>query len=341
VAGLTQGRLDGSPTQLVSGVAPVDEAGPGELAFLASKRYVKRVARSRAGAYLVASDLAASLPTRAPRVVVEAPHDALRLLLLHFHPPRVEPACIHPTAVLGRGARVGPGVRVEPYAVLGERVTIGEGTRVGAHCVLGAGTSVGARCTLHPHVVCYDGSVIGDDVTLHSGVRLGSDGFGYTTVEGEHLKMPQVGRAVVEAGAEIGANTTIDRGSLGDTVVGRGVKIDNLVQVAHNVRVGAATMIAALVGIAGSTRIGRGAWFGGRASATNHLEIGDEARVTFGSTVTRDVPAHETVSGYPARPHREHLRASAHAARLPKLAERVGRLESAVAALRAGQEPYG
>jgi UDP-3-O-[3-hydroxymyristoyl] glucosamine N-acyltransferase len=147
--------------------------------------------------------------------------------------------------------------------------------------------------------------------------------------------MPQVGRAILEDGVEVGANTTIDRGSLGDTVVGRGVKIDNLVQVAHNVRVGAATMIAALVGIAGSTRIGRGAWFGGRACAANHLDIGDGARVTFGSTVLRDVRAAETVSGYPARSHREQLRSQAHAARLPKLAARVERLEAAVAALQA------
>jgi UDP-3-O-[3-hydroxymyristoyl] glucosamine N-acyltransferase len=148
--------------------------------------------------------------------------------------------------------------------------------------------------------------------------------------------MPQVGRAVVEDGAEIGANTTIDRGSLGDTVVGRGVKIDNLVQIAHNVRVGAGTLIAALVGIAGSTRIGRGAWLGGRASAVNHLEIGDGARVTFGTTVTRDVQPGDTVSGYPARPHREHLRAQALLGRLPHIVERLERLEAAVAGRRSG-----
>jgi UDP-3-O-[3-hydroxymyristoyl] glucosamine N-acyltransferase len=191
--------------------------------------------------------------------------------------------------------------------------------------VLGAGTTVGNRCTLHPHVVAYPGTEIGSDVILHSGVRVGSDGFGYTTVEGRHEKLPQVGRAVIRDGVEVGANTTIDRGSLGDTVVDEGAKIDNLVQVAHNVRVGAGSMLAALVGIAGSTRIGRGVWLGGRASAINHLEIGDGARVTFGSTVTRDVAPNETVSGYPARPHREELRKQAHLARLPELLERVRR----------------
>jgi UDP-3-O-[3-hydroxymyristoyl] glucosamine N-acyltransferase len=268
-------------------------------------------------------------------VVVDAPHEALRTLLLHYHPEQQESAAVHPTAIVGRGARLGMGVRVEPYAVIGEDVTIGDGTRVGAHCVLGARTSVGARSTLHAHVVTYADSVIGSEVTLHSGVRVGSDGFGYTAAGGAPEKMPQVGRAVIEDGVEIGANSTIDRGSLGNTVVGRGVKIDNLVQIAHNVRIGAATMIAALVGIAGSTRIGRGAWVGGRACAADHLEIGDGARVTFGSTVLRDVPALETVSGYPSRPHREHLRAQAYGNRLPALVERVERLEGAVADLRA------
>jgi UDP-3-O-[3-hydroxymyristoyl] glucosamine N-acyltransferase len=264
-------------------------------------------------------------------VVVDDPYPAMRTVLERFFPRVSAPPVVHPTAVVGRRVRLGSGVRIDPYVVVADGVTIGNDTLVGAHCVLGAGTTIGDRTRLHPHVVTYEGSVIGSGVVLHAGVRIGSDGFGYTAGQGEHHKMPQVGRAVVEDGVEIGANTTVDRGSLGDTVVGRGAKIDNLVQIAHNVRVGAGTLIAALVGIAGSTRIGRGVWLGGRASAVNHLEIGDGARVTFGSTVTRDVPPNETVSGYPARPHREHLRAQALLTRLPRLVERVERLEAALA----------
>jgi UDP-3-O-[3-hydroxymyristoyl] glucosamine N-acyltransferase len=309
----------------VSRVAPIDEAGPDEMGLLALRRYARFVPQSRAGSFLVAAELEDLLPPAAARVVVAEPYRALRTLLAHLVDEPPPPPTVHATAILGRGVRLGDDVRVDPYAVIGDSARIGAGTRVGAHCVLGPGTTVGERCVLHPHVVTYAGTQVGSDVILHAGVRVGSDGFGYTTTAGRHEKVPQVGRAVIGDGVEVGANTTIDRGSLGDTVIEDGVKIDNLVQVAHNVRVGAGSMLAALVGIAGSTRIGRGVWLGGRASAVNHLEIGDGARVTFGSTVTRDVAPHETVSGYPARPHREELRKQAHLARLPKLLERVRR----------------
>ena len=330
IAALVRGRLEGPAELVLRGMAPLDEAGADQLGYLALGRYARAAATSRAGAFLVGTDLEGRLPADAARVVVDEPYPAMRAVLAQFFPttePRPE---IHATAVLGRRVRIGRDVRIEPYAVLGDDVSIGDRARVGAHCVIEAGASIGSRTRLHAHVVVYEGSVIGSDVVLHSGVRIGSDGFGYTTAGGEHTKMPQVGRAVIEDGAEIGANTTVDRGSLGDTVVGRGVKIDNLVQIAHNVRVGAGTLIAALVGIAGSTRIGRGVWLGGRASAVNHLEIGDGARVTFGSTVTRDVAPGDTVSGYPAREHREHLRGQALLGRLPKLLERVAHLEAAV-----------
>lgn len=327
VAELVGGRMTGPPDTRVERIAPVDEAGPDEMGFLALKRYARFLQESSAGSLLVSSALEKHVPEETPRVVVDEPYAALLAILRHLHPDEPVSATVHPTAVLGRGVRLGEGVRIDPYAVLGDHVSVGKGTRVGAHCVVGPGARIGARATLYPHVVVYPDTVIGSDVILHAGVRVGSDGFGYTTVEGSLRKMPQVGRAVIEDGVEIGANSTIDRGSLGDTVVGAGVKIDNLVQVAHNVRVGAGSQLAALVGIAGSTRIGRGVWLGGRASAINHLEIGDGARVAFGSTVMRDVPAHETVSGSPSRPHREQLRRQAHVGRLEGLVERVEELE--------------
>ena len=171
-------------------------------------------------------------------------------------------------------------------------------------------------------------------MVVHSGARLGADGFGYVQADGAHRKIPQLGRCVVGDDVEIGANTCVDRGSLGDTVVGDGVKLDNLVQVAHNVRLGAQSLMAALAGIAGSTRVGKGVWMGGQVGVVNHLEIGDGAQVAFGSILYKDLPAGETVSGHPARPHREELRSRAHTARLPKLVERVKVLERTLEELR-------
>ena len=328
VAALVGGRVRGQGSVSIVGVAPVDEAGADHLAFLALKRYVRHAEACRAGAFLVSEELLAAVPEARSCVVVREPYPALRTVLGAFFPEQAAPVGVHPTAILGTGVSVGAGVHVGPYAVLEDGVSLAEGVVVGAHSVVGRGVAIGARSRLHPHVVVYHGSVIGADVILHSGVRVGSDGFGYTFVDGVHRKMPQVGRAVIEDGVEIGANATIDRGSLGDTVVGAGSKIDNLVQIAHNVRIGALSLLAALSGVAGSTRLGRRTWVGGQAGIVNQLEIGDGVRVAVASVVTRDVPAGDTVSGNPARPHREELRRQAHLGRLERLVERVERIEA-------------
>lgn len=327
LAELVGGRVEGDEATEVDGVAPVDEATSSQLAFLAVRRYLRYVDASAAAAFLVSPELREHVPDGRTCIVVDDPYPALRTLLAHFVPERPTEQGVHPTAVLGRGVELGPGVSIAPYAVLGPDVRIGAGSVVGAHTVVGRGSSVGAGCYLHPHVVVYEECVIGSEVVVHSGACIGPDGFGYTLVDGEHRKMPQVGRAVIGDRVEIGANTTIDRGSLGDTVVGEGVKIDNLVQVAHNVRIGARSLLAALVGIAGSTRLGRRTWVGGQAGVINQIEVGDEARIAVASAVMRDVPPGQTVSGSPARPHRAEMRKQAYLARLPLLVERVDRLE--------------
>jgi UDP-3-O-[3-hydroxymyristoyl] glucosamine N-acyltransferase len=334
VAETVGGRLRGDPGLSVQGVAPVDEAGPDELALLTTKRYAKYVPDSRAGAFLVTEDMQAYVDDDRPCVVVTEPSRALIALLTRLHPPAERPAGVHPTAVLGDGVRLGADVAIGPYSVLGDGVEVGAGSRIGAHVVVGDHARMGQGCTLHPQVVLYPHSVLGDRVILHSGVRIGADGFGYAFLDGAHRRIPHVGRAVIGSDVEIGANTTVDRGSIGDTVVEEGVKIDNLVMVAHNVHIGAGSLIAAMAGISGSTRLGKGVWMGGQAGMIGHLDVGDGARIVVAAKVMRDVPPGETMSGHPARPHREDTKRLAHLGRIEKLMDRVKALEAEVRALR-------
>jgi UDP-3-O-[3-hydroxymyristoyl] glucosamine N-acyltransferase len=330
IADFVGGRLHGEGAIEITGVAPVDEAGPGQLAFLSAPRYVRYAATCEGSAFLVSQELEADLPPDAARVVVSEAYPALRALLHRFVPEPEWEAGVHPTAVIGTGVRLGDGVEVGAYAVLSDGVALGDGCRIGAHCVLGPDTSVGEGSRLHPHVVTYAGTRIGRAVIVHSGTCLGVDGFGYTLVDGEHAKMPQVGRCVIEDGVEIGANTAIDRGSLGDTRVGAGSKIDNLVHLAHNVRIGARSLLAAMVGIAGSTRIGEGVWLGGQVGVRNQVEIGDGVRVAVQAGVSKDIPAGETVSGSPARSHRDALRRDASVGRIPSITKRLAAVEKEI-----------
>ncbi len=334
IAETVGGQVRGDPGLSIRGVAPVDEAGPDELALLTTKRYAKYVEASRAGAFLVSEEMERYVGEDRPLVSVKEPQRALLALLARLHPATRRPVGVHPTATLGEGVRLGSDVAIGPFAVLGDGVEVGDRSWIGAHVVVGDRARIGGDCTLHPQVVLYPDSVLGDRVILHSGVRIGADGFGYVFLDGAHRRVPHVGRAVIGSDTEIGANTTVDRGSIGDTVVEEGVKIDNLVMVAHNVHIGAGSMIAGMAGIAGSTRVGKGVWMGGQAGLIGHLEVGDGARLVVAAKVMRDVPPGETMSGHPARPHREDTKRLAHLGRIEKLLERVKALEAEVRALK-------
>jgi UDP-3-O-[3-hydroxymyristoyl] glucosamine N-acyltransferase len=316
------GVVQGEPELRIRGVAPVRDAGPDQLGLLAARRYVRFVEDSRAGALLVSSDLAETVPADRSCVIVQDPHRALPSLLEHFHPPSGRRPGIHPTAIVGSGVSLGERVRIGAYAVIEDHARIGDDVAIGAHSCVGPDVSIGDRTVLYPHVVLYAGVTVGADVILHAGVRLGVDGFGYVTVDERHRKIPQVGGCVIEDDVEIGANACVDRGSIGDTRIGEGTKLDNLVHIAHNVQLGELCLFAAGVGIAGSTRMGKGVVFGGHAGAIDHIEIGDGASAAAKAAVTQDVEPGEIVMGNPARPRREFLRAHAAVYRLPDLVRR-------------------
>ena len=323
----------------LSGVAPLAQAGTDEIGFLAHRRYLDGLRTSAAGALLVSEELVPLVGDDVrPRIVVPDAHAALAVLLDLFHPVVPFDPAVHPTAVLGRGVQLGVDVRIGPYAVLEEDAQIGDRVRVGAHAVVGAGSKIGEESLIHPHAVLYPGTVLGRRCILHAGVCLGVDGFGYVEREGGLAKVPQVGGCVLGDDVEIGANTTLDRGSIGETRVGNGSKLDNLVHLGHNVVVGSMSVLAAQVGVAGSTRIGSGVQFGGQAGINGHITIEDGARIAGQAGVTASVPAGETVMGFPARPRWEFLRAAAAQGKAAELLSRVRRLEDRLASLCEGRE---
>jgi UDP-3-O-[3-hydroxymyristoyl] glucosamine N-acyltransferase len=329
ITALVGGELEGEGDAAVAGVAPLDRATAQDVSFLANARYAPVMARSSAGVVLVAPELRASPGAARARVVVARPHEAmLTLLPLLYAQPAREPG-VHPTAVIGAGARLGEGVTVGPHAVIGAGAELGPRAWIGAGCSVGDGVAVGADSRLHDGATLYPGAVVGARVVLHSGVRVASDGFGYVFRGGAHEKVPHVGRAVIEDDVEIGANSTVDRGSIDDTVIGAGTKIDNLVHVGHNVRLGRLCLIMAQVGIAGSAHLGDGVVVAGQAGLGGHIHIGDGARIAGQAGVFGNVPAGETWSGYPARPHRESLRTQA---ALVKIAGMLRSLERLVEA---------
>lgn len=328
IAAASGGELRGDPTVRVAAIAPLHRAGPDDLTFLASARYAPLLADRSPGVLLVTPALAATSGSPRSTVVVAKPLEVLLGILPRLYQQHAANPGVHPTAVIGRGVVLGRDVTIGPYAVLGEGASIGDRTVIDAHVVVGAGVPVGEQCHFYPSVTVYSGSAIGSRVIAHAGVRIGGDGYGYVFARGAHQKIPHVGRCIIHDDVEIGANSTIDRGSIDDTTIGAGTKIDNLVQIGHNCTVGKLCLIMSQVGLAGSTRIGDGVILAGQVGVKGHVEIGAKAQIGGQAGVFGDVPPGETWSGYPARPHRESLRASA---ALLKLADMMKRLERLLA----------
>jgi len=320
LARLLGGTLYGEADRQVQGVADLGTAGPGELTFAEDAKALELAAQSQAACILVPRDSTVAGRTT---IAVSNPKLAFVHAAQVLCPPRKFPPGVHPSAVIAPDARLGEDVVVCPSVVIDSGVEVGQGTYLGAGVSLGEGVRVGARCTLHARVSVYPGAKIGDRVILHSGVVVGSDGFGYVFAEDHYERFPQQGGVVFEDDVEIGSNSTVDRGSLGVTVIGEGTKIDNLVQIAHNVRVGRHCVIAAQTGISGSADIGDYVVMGGQVGVADHIRIEEGAMIGGQAGIFRTIRKRTKVWGTPARPLDEFKKVYAHLAKLPSLAKQV------------------
>ncbi|MFO7871180.1 MAG: UDP-3-O-(3-hydroxymyristoyl)glucosamine N-acyltransferase [Kiritimatiellia bacterium] len=327
------GAVEGNGGVELTAVASIAEAGEGDLTFLSNPRYVSDAASTRASAIIVSGDRKENFPCTAIKVKNPDKAFAAAAALLGPEEPDVVPG-VHETAVVADDAVFGEGVSIGPGCVIESGVRIEKRTVISARCFIGRETVIGEDCRVYPGVNIREHSKLGSRVIVHMGAVIGSDGFGYYREEGKWNKIPQTGIVEIGDDVEIGANSTIDRARFGKTVIGNGVKIDNLVQIAHNVRIGDNTAIAALAGIAGSSEVGRGVQIGGQAGVSGHIRIGDNAVVAAKSGATKDVPPGTCVLGFPAMERGKAGRMHAHMARLPKLKEKVAQLEAEVEKLR-------
>ena len=323
-----QGEVQGDGSVLLTGFAPADTAKAGDLTFAENEIFFAKAEQSAAAAVLVDGPF-----TSARKVLIRVRNAriAFARVVPLFFPERIFPAGVHPSAILAPSAQIDPTAHVGPFCHLGEQVQVGAravlqgGNHLGDQCVIGADTR------LFPGVILYPLTQIGQRVRIHAGAVIGSDGFGYVFDAGIHRKVPQVGQVIIQDDVEIGANVTIDRGALGPTVIGRGTKIDNLVQIAHNVTIGEHCLVVAQVGVAGSTRIGHYTTLAGQVGIAGHLKIGDKVIVAAQSGVMHDIPDGGKWLGSPAQPDRQAKRQIIALQQLPALIRRVHELERKIA----------
>jgi UDP-3-O-[3-hydroxymyristoyl] glucosamine N-acyltransferase len=338
LADLVKGEVRGETQLVITGVAGVREARPGEITFLANPKYASDLSKTQASAVVLGrgcpEELLHTLETgKVSLVLAEEPYFAFSQIVRFFHAQPYRPLGISPLASIGKGVKLGkdlsihPFVRIEEHAQIGDRVTLYPGTFIGEE------TEIGEDCLIYPNVTIREKIRIGKRVILHSGTVIGSDGFGFATREGKHHKILQVGTVEVGDDVELGANVTVDRAALGKTVIKRGTKVDNLVQIAHNVVIGEDCLIVAQAGISGSTELGHHVILAGQVGVVGHLKIGEGARVGAQSGVAQDLPSGETVSGSPTMPHRKWLRVQAALPGLPEMRKQIRELEKKIQAL--------
>jgi UDP-3-O-[3-hydroxymyristoyl] glucosamine N-acyltransferase len=316
------GQLEGDPALVLTAIAPIPRAGASDVTFAESPKHFAAAEASAAAAVIVPLD---APPSRKTLIRVRNPRAAFARALALFYPPRRYAAAIHPTAQLAGNVRLGAGVFVGEYAVLRDNVVVGDRTVIEARCFIGERSVLGEDCMLYPGVTLYPGVRAGNRVIIHAGAVIGSDGFGYVQEDTERIKIPQVGNVIIEDDVEIGANTTIDRATMDSTIIRRGTKIDNLVQIAHNVTVGEHCILVAQVGIAGSVQLGNNVTLAGQVGVADHLKIGDNVVAAAQSGLAEDVPPNTVVFGSPAQPIMQAKRQIIALRRLPGLLRSLAR----------------
>lgn len=328
IAQVIHGEVVGDGTVEITHGCEITRGSPGGVTFLAGPRFADYLATSPASAVILDTE---TDNQGKPAIRVSNPSKGFADAMAYLYPKPTPPQGIHPTAVLGSEVNIGPEVSIGPYAVIDDGVTIGSGSVIGAHVIIGPGTLLGSRVRLHPHVVLYGGVRLGDEVVIDSGTVVGSDGFGYITEGDVHYKIPHIGRVIIGNQVEIGANCAIDRGSIGDTVIGEGTKMDNLVHIAHNVTLGRGCLLAGEVGIAGSVVIGDYVTLAAQVGVADHLTLGDRVVVAGKSAVRQSLEVGQVYAGDPAEPYTRWLQQSAVIKKLPDLARRVRSLEKHLA----------
>lgn len=323
IAEIISGEIKGDSEIEIKGVAGLADAMEGDITFLSDNRYLKDCLSSKASCVIVREFIEDITKTQ---IKVKNPYYAFATLLDLFHPKEKERKGISPLAYVSESARIGKGVTVYPFVFISDDAEIGEDTVIYPFVSVGKGSTIGSACLVYSNVTIREGVRIGNRVIIHAGAVIGSDGFGYVFEEGKHHKIPQIGGVLIEDDVEIGANVTIDRATTGNTIIGKGTKIDNLVQIGHNVRIGENTVIVAQVGIGGSTTIGKHVMLGGQAGVSDHAVIEDGTMVGAQSGVMGHLKQ-GIYSGTPVIPHREWLKASALFARLPEILKRIKEIE--------------
>jgi UDP-3-O-[3-hydroxymyristoyl] glucosamine N-acyltransferase len=330
VAEILGGEIIGNPDTRVRQVATLDNAGPEAIAFLANERYQQQLATTRAAAVIIGTALRDA--TDLPRIICANPYAYFARVSGLLNPARQARPGRHASAVIDPSAAIAEDAEVGPLAVVGRNARIGARCLIGAGCVIGENATLGDDARLHANVTIYEDCIIGSRVILHTGVVIGADGFGIAISDERWIKIPQIGRVIIGDDVEIGANTTVDRGTIDDTVIEEGVKLDNQIQIAHNVHIGAHTAIAACAGVAGSSRIGRHCRIGGASGIAGHLTIADHVEISAHTIITKSIEKSGTYTGaYPFEENRAWRRNAAQLRHLSELAERVRALEKQLA----------